>query len=261
MASCDKNHEELCIPSHSSAVTTTTLPTRLLDVGEPDSPTIRLVETRETAIPASPDGHFSPYIALSHPWGPKPHFCTYPDDPGHPLAPHTLSQHKQSISVSDLPATFHDAVRTVRALGKRYLWIDSLCILQGPRGDFKDEAKKMEAVFSSAYCVLAASCATNQRDGFLRGTQRARRDRDVVAIHPPPAPPGRSGAALAPAVVYVCEMIDDFGQHVLGGALNRRAWVLQERALARRTVYFAERQTYWECGHGVRCETLTHMTK
>ena len=33
--------------------------------------------------------------------------------------------------------------------------------------------------------------------------------------------------------------------------------MLQERALARRTIYFAERQTYWECGGGVRSEALT----
>jgi len=43
------------------------------------------------------------------------------------------------------------------------------------------------------------------------------------------------------------------------GELNKRGWVLQERALSRRTVYFAEKQSYWECGRGVRCETLTRM--
>ncbi|KAK3898301.1 heterokaryon incompatibility protein-domain-containing protein [Staphylotrichum tortipilum] len=156
-----------------------------------------------------------------------------------------LTSHKKSISISDLPATFHDAVLAVRALRKCYLWIDSLCTLQGSRGDFKEEAKKMETVFSSAYCVLAASCASSQRDGFLhtqpgREAQWARRDREVVTIQSPDRA----------AAIYSCEMIDNFDQHVLEGGLNRRAWVLQERALARRTVYFTERQTYWECGHG-----------
>lgn len=256
LASCDSNHKGLCIPFPGNGATVA-LPTRLLDVGDTDSPTIRLVETKELPVAeAGTDGHFSPYIALSHPWGPKPHFCTYPDDPDNPLAPHSLTQHKKSINISDLPATFYDAVLAVRALGRRYLWIDSLCILQGPRGDFKNEAKKMETVFSSAYCVLAASCASSQQDGFLHvlpggEAQRAKRDRDVVTIQPP----GRSTA------VYVCEMIDRFDEHVLRSSLSRRAWVLQERALARRTVFFTERQTYFECGHGVRCETMTHMTK
>ncbi|KAG6359198.1 hypothetical protein INS49_012718 [Diaporthe citri] len=34
-----------------------------------------------------------------------------------------------------------------------------------------------------------------------------------------------------------------------------------ERALARRTIFFTEKQTYWECGTGVRCETAMNMNK
>jgi hypothetical protein len=55
--------------------------------------------------------------------------------------------------------------------------------------------------------------------------------------------------------------MDKFQVDVLGGTLNTRAWVLQERALSRRTLHFTDRQTYWECGGGVRCETLTYMRK
>jgi hypothetical protein len=41
--------------------------------------------------------------------------------------------------------------------------------------------------------------------------------------------------------------------------LNRRGWVLQERALSRRIIHFTATQTYWECGKGVHCESLTRM--
>jgi hypothetical protein len=60
---------------------------------------------------------------------------------------------------------------------------------------------------------------------------------------------------------YVCEAIDDFHCDVDQSELNKRGWVLQERALSRRTVYFTEKQSYWECGGGVRCETMTKMKK
>jgi hypothetical protein len=118
--------------------------------------------------------------------------------------------------------------------------------VQGEGGDLAEEAKKMGSVFSGAYCVLAASRATNQRDGFLK----PRPQQQYVTFQRGSEQP-----------FYVCKSIDNFGQDVLDGSLNRRAWVLQERALARRTVYFAENQTYFECGNGIRCETLAKMDK
>lgn len=60
---------------------------------------------------------------------------------------------------------------------------------------------------------------------------------------------------------FVCETIDDFSRDVDQSELNQRGRVLQERALSRRTIYFTERQSYWECGGGVRCEMMTRMKK
>jgi hypothetical protein len=106
----------------------------------------------------------------------------------------------------------------------------------------------MESVFSSADCVLAASSAQGQSDGFLNNREGSHRD--FVTFKSRNMPP-----------FWVCDFIDDFNQHVLEGPLNKRGWVLQERVLAHRTIYFTNKQTYWECGEGVRCETLTKMEK
>jgi hypothetical protein len=207
------------------------MPTRVIDVGERGQDHVRIWE------PAP--GESKEYIALSHPWGHPPHFVTNVDN---------VEKHKKRIELAVLPATFRDAIITTRALGKRYLWIDSICIIQGPDGDFHKQAKSMETVFSAACLVLATSRARKQADGFLR----PRLDRDYVAM----TERGRGGAPF-----YICESIDDFKGEVLNGHLNSRGWVLQEHALARRTVFFAERQTYWECGDGVRCETMTKTSK
>lgn len=177
------------------------------------------------------------YLALSHPWGDPPHFCTFTTN---------IHEHKQGIDPDRLPRTFQHAVAATRALGVQYIWIDSLCIIQGNDGDFQSEARRMEDVFSRADCVLAASCASGQADGFLH----PREDRGYFVVRQDNRPE-----------VYVCEYMDDFNRHVRGSYLNQRGWVLQERALARRTIYFTSGQTYFECGDGVRCETMTKMHK
>ncbi|KAK1445830.1 tryptophanyl-tRNA synthetase [Colletotrichum melonis] len=222
LQSCDQDS------SHSNCLQAgeVNLPTRLLDVSGSQ---IRLWET---------NGARGKYLALSHPWGDPAkhrHFCTYMSN---------IEKHRRGIGFEDLPATFKDAIITTRELGFQHLWIDSICIVQGPDGDFKEESKHMEDVFSFAYCVIAASRATGQEDGFLG----PRPDRNYVTF-------SRNSSGK----YHVCQQIDDFEGDVLEGRLCKRGWVLQERALAHRTIYFTERQTYWECGQGVRCETMTKL--
>jgi hypothetical protein len=223
------------------------LPTRLIHVGKSSADKIFLYETteedqREHQKHQKDGSDKYSYVALSHRWGdPKKckHFVTLPGK--------LLDDFKNEIPLSGdsgLPPTFQHAVEVTRRLKKDYLWIDSICILQGPDGDFKTEAKRMEDVFSSAYCVIAASRAEDHRDGFLK----PRKDRKFLKF----ATSGRKP-------LYACEPIDDFKRDVLDSPLNRRGWVLQERALARRTIYFTEVQTYFECGEGVRCETLSKI--
>lgn len=230
---CDENHPGCGVElAHRS-------PTRLIHVGTLAMPKLRLVETKHEVV------HDPRYIALSHPWGDTEAykaFTTVQNDPNR--TGRDLASFKISIPYADLPKTFKNAVDCARKLNISYLWIDSICIIQGPDGDFPDEAKRMEDVYSGAYCVIAASRAGDQRDGFLG-----------------PRPQRKFVTFNQNEPFYICETIDHFNSDVIKGPLNQRGWVLQERALARRTMYFTKNQTYFECGDGVRCETLTKMHK
>jgi len=149
----------------------------------------------------------------------------------------------------------------------QYVWIDSLCILQGEDGDFDQESKNMEYVFSSAYVTIAASNALGTSSRLLgpRPTsvmegEDAGKDEDGESIS------GkrkivrfRSKDDNRP--IFIAESLDNFQADVLNGPLNGRGWVFQERALSRRTIYLTKTQTYWECGAGIRCETLTKLLK
>lgn len=226
-------HNCTTVRKHSKPVVTK-IPTRLLEVKKDGVDTIHLVETRREAVSSDR------YIAFSHCWGKlrnSERFCLHSSN---------LSELKKYVDFEALPKSFQDAIRVTRALGIQYLWIDSLCIIQDDEDDWAAEAGKMEDVFSEAYCTIAASSAESSLAGFLGG----RKSRDVIGISTPGGEP-----------LYLAEYIDDFCQDVENSVLSTRGWVLQERTLSRRTIYFTSTQVYWECDKGVVCESLAQLYK
>ncbi|KAF2823605.1 HET-domain-containing protein [Ophiobolus disseminans] len=208
------------------------MPTRLVDVGQAGDDNVHLREMTSQDV--------GEWLLLSHQWGAQAAYRSFVTNTAN------FRSYTAGIALSTLPATFNDAVLVTRALGYRYLWIDALCIVQDSQDDWKVEASHMEDYISGASCVIAAVCPKDSFSGFLN----TRKYREGVTFH-------RQDSA---APVHICEMIDDFQGHVLDSDLCQRGWLLQEHALARRTMFFTEYQTYWECGHGIRCETMTRLS-
>jgi hypothetical protein len=77
----------------------------------------------------------------------------------------TLSRHLERIPLVELSKTFQDAIRISRELGERYLWIDSLCILQDDPQDWEEEAAKMHTIYGGATLTIAALSAEDGRGG------------------------------------------------------------------------------------------------
>ncbi|RBR11624.1 hypothetical protein FVER53590_14177 [Fusarium verticillioides] len=201
------------------------MPTRLISVHEP----VHLLDSSSI--------NPTDYIALSHCWGKLTEdqkFCTYKRN---------IAQVRTKIDTDRLPKTFRDAIVVTRGMGIQYLWMDSLCIIQDDAIDWKQEAGKMEQVFSGAYCTIGATAAKSSVDGFLND----RSTRPYVQLD---TKDGR---------LWICPAIDDFRQDVDAAEISTRGWVLQERLLSRRTIHFTSNQVYWECGEGVQCETLGHL--
>ena len=142
---CEINHGSGCKQKKPSL-----LPTRVLDVGSSDEEfSIRLYETsNETAR----------YICLSHCWGGANLFKTETE---------SLLARTQQIDWNDLPKTFQDAITMTRALGIRYLWIDSLCIIQDDEDDWRDEAAKMHEIYRNGYLTVAASKSKGPNGGLF----------------------------------------------------------------------------------------------
>ena len=185
-------------------------PTRLLDIGTPESEFVRLVETEESLFLKQP------YATLSHCWGNAQITMTK-------LA--TISEFRHDVSYELLPKTFNDAIRIARSLHLRYLWIDSLCIIQDSRDDWEREAATMSKVYRYAFINIAATGATQSAEGCFW-------ERDPRAIRPTEFSVRWSNCEENEGGRYrVVPEPHLWAQELVNQPLNQRAWVLQERIL------------------------------
>jgi hypothetical protein len=64
--------------------------------------------------------------------------------------------------------TLRDAVRLVDKLGLRYLWVDSLCIIQDDPNDKELEIAQMPLVYNQSTVTIITSCGLGVYQGFLQ---------------------------------------------------------------------------------------------
>jgi hypothetical protein len=174
-----------CSETHTLCKQTTPikrLPTRLIEVGALDSVNgdegISVVRLRISAgLSLS-----TPYTTLSHCWGGKMPFM---------LVSSNIHHLMDKIVVSELPITFQHAIAITKRLGIRYIWIDSLCIIQDSEDDWRRESSTMNQVYQFGYCNIAAAAAANSSEGcFFKRSSIAieplifELDRDIPHLSP-----------------------------------------------------------------------------
>lgn len=81
------------------------------------------------------------FAALSYCWGNAEQNVTLTSN---------LSSRHQRLSVTSLPQTHQDAIFFTRALGRKYVWIDSICIVQDESKDWAAEASRMGDIYATA---------------------------------------------------------------------------------------------------------------
>ena len=222
-----------CIKDHERCAQVSQLnqwyPSRLLKLSGLKSSKVKLIETAKTPPCGS-------YISLSHRWGKFPITMTTQG---------TLELFISGIEVMSLPKTFREAILVARNLGIGYLWIDSLCIIQGDPKDWQHEAALMHHVYRNAACNLSALDAESGHEGLF---------------------PPRNAESVRPLIVKVAwrdhpkgpyAIVDEefWTDRVYDAPLNHRGWVFQERLLAPRVLHFGSEQVFWECQEMDACET------
>lgn len=170
-----------------------------------------------------------------------------------------------------------------RALDVRYLWIDSLSIVQDDHEDWRRECETMGLVYRNALVTISAADATDSTQGLFSDTAglsyaRLRREREdfreksrCVRRGAPWEQTGESrsekewegsigegipaviesveipyGESDLPGSFYIAPK-DDFVVEPMESPLFERGWVTQEWVLSRRNVLFLKDAVIWAC--------------
>lgn len=206
------------------------VPKRLIEIENNETQTVRLVELSSASQ--------LQYACLSHCWGQV--------RPKHITNSGTLAPNMNAIPVSELPKSFQDAIEITRAIGLRYLWIDSLCIVQDSEPDWAAHVGRMASIYENAYITLAAGASEDDEGGFFAVPQER-----FVQAHLLPL---KLEGGLCR--IYIRYGVDhpDAGwpaREVL--PLMGRGWCFQERLLSRRYLCFGSTEILWECMEDVAC--------
>lgn len=225
---CRNNHPECNLDESGWG-----LPTRVLDLGEAQNQLtsdIELYVTRNE--PAT-------YVCLSHCWG---------SDKGlRPLETTVATLHafEEGISYELLPKTFQDAVVFTRKLGYRFLWIDSLCIVQDDSEDWLREAGRMASIYENAVLTLAAASSPDSKGGLFRKSTPG-----VLLGH------GKQGTIQPALRQFSNPAFFEYGHRQSvrekpgsddTSPLLKRAWIYQERMLSGRVLFFTPLELVFEC--------------
>ena len=220
-----------CLYHHRRCQTfdaTSWLPTRLLDLGPVDEPLrIRLRVTAHS--PLAPGVR---YATLSHRWG----IADFPR-----LLKRDLDQPNVLFAPDKVPKTFIDAMQFTRSLGVQFIWIDSLCIAQDSKQDWRCESRMMGDIYKHGIFNVSATAAIDSSAGcfFTRSSSSSGPFFLFSNI-------GEKQAVVTPEIFWGTEVED--------APLNSRGWVLQERILSPRIFHFCKERLFWECRQHRSCE-------
>ncbi|RYP05908.1 hypothetical protein DL765_009680 [Monosporascus sp. GIB2] len=207
------------------------LPTRVLDVSLHDD-YVFLHHPAEHENEA--------YVALSHCWGGAVALQT---------TTLSLATFQNGIQLKSFPKTFRDAVVVTRKLHCRYLWIDSLCIIQDSKEDWKQEALRMADVYGNCFLTIAAVSSRDCQGGLFYPND----ERDINQVVERMMDNGvRAQVRVRPAVDH-SGYFNSATFPIDPAPLFTRGWCFQENILSPRILLFTKWEIMWECRQTIGC--------
>jgi hypothetical protein len=186
------------------------------------------------------------YITLSYCWGGPQQFC---------LTKATYKAKLDGFHLTDLPPSLRDAVKIAQALEVKYLWVDSICIVQDDESDKRSEIANLINIYRNAYLTVCAANAESVNQGFLRDISDSETGlwRTLIPLGFPVVnehAKSISDAFQQPRSVFGTTWLLDEAPYMANtfrDPTSRRGWCLQERLLSPRLLNYGRWPT-WRCG-------------
>lgn len=232
---CRLHHKE-CVQKDAPS-----LPDRLVEVqSSSGSKELRLIESK---------GSTGRYAALSHCWGTQEGAT-----PPITLMKDSLESWKISLPWGSFSKTFQDAVLITRALGLRFLWIDSLCIIQDDAADWREQSSQMSSVYTNTALTIASTRASDGSVGCFSLRPTAKR---IALLEEPQGCSRTIDVYVRQAFSHTPYLLRDIGhlyEEKDDFPLFQRAWCFQERLLSPRVIHYGKHEMVWQCRESIACE-------
>ena len=192
------------------------------------------------------------YVTLSYVWGETNTLLTMKAIKDELSEPSALEKVKHRI-----PKTIRDAMSLTREIGVRYLWVDSLCIVQDDAMEKAALVQEMHQIYHRSFFTIVAA-AGDHADYGLPGYQRnARQPQQIEQIESD----------------FYLGILPDYGELLSNSIHSTRAWTMQEACFARRVLIFFDAVVFFQCRRtvwredfmaeieGLRCNLLSYNNK
>jgi len=143
-----------------------------------------------------------------------------------------------------LPKTIRDAVGLVYHLGYRYLWVDSLCIIQDDEVDMTSQIAYMDSIYAMAIVTIIAADGSHANHGLAGWTDNPR------DVHQLTVGVSEGMSLMEHVHLFTGTAYDNC-------VWKTRGWTFQEELCSRRKLLLTADQAFWICSKADWCETMS----
>ena len=214
ISTCERYHGSSCRRIYNATKIAQHHPNMLIDTWRKCLTKITIVES---------------YVALSYVWGNAPNLKTLQANVQDFQIAGSLGREDIACRI---PRCIQDAIALTELLHQRYLWVDSLCIVQDDEKISHCEITRMASIYANAALTIVAAGGEDASYGLpgIRGVSRPRN-------HPQQVAQLSNGSRI----------LKYYPPELMEATWSQRGWTFQENLLSQRKLIFCGDSIMWNC--------------